>query len=91
MVGLSLTFCIHDIIHGLVQLEDVEKIIAGTAWTDDILESKLDEFCRLDWRQHPEKAREVFWELWKSGRIEQPRLQGDLLYFPNISKGHWIK
>lgn len=88
MIGLSLTFCIADIINGVVNLEDVEKIIANTAWTDDILHAKVEEFCKLEWRADPALARQVFWELWNSGRIEQPRLSNHH-YHINIAQSHW--
>lgn len=90
MIGLSLTFCISDIIDGTVDVDDVEKIIAGTAYTEEMLPAKLDEFCQLYWRDNPEYAREVFWNLWHSGRIEQPRLTGYEYYSVNLCGGHWL-
>jgi hypothetical protein len=34
MIGLSLSFCIKDIIEGRVALESVDKIVSGTFYTD---------------------------------------------------------
>lgn len=96
MIGLSLSFCIQDIIDGLVNIDDVERLVTGTRWTEADIQERLDYYCTNYWNSNPELARQVFWQLWNSGRIEQPRLQGDESHrLININtrglQGHWRK
>lgn len=76
LIGLSLSGCVQDISSGKVQLEDVEKIIAQTAWKEEDLDKCVRDYMSNYWWKNPEKAKEVFYTLWNSGRIEQPRLWG---------------
>jgi hypothetical protein len=91
MIGLSLSFCVKDIIEGRVALESVEKIITGTFFTDR--ESFHDGmkhapgYCHTYWRKHPERAHQIAMQLWDSGKIDQPRTRGEPR--PNIHQGHW--
>jgi hypothetical protein len=91
-VGLSLSFCIKDIINGLVQEDDVEYIIAGTcASTPDQWDKVLDPYCRIYWKDDPKKAREIAYRFLKEGKIKQPRLSNDGMSDNyNISLGHWV-
>lgn len=90
-IGLSLSFCIADICTGKVKIEDVEKIITGTRWPPEELEDRLVVYLKEYWHRYPDKAKEVFYELWNSGRIEQPRLNGDRPpAIINVREKRWV-
>mgnify|MGYP000860485613 CR=1 FL=1 len=93
MIGLSLSFCIADIITGKVPLEDVELIITGTACrTPDHWESLLEQYKQTYWRydeSHVANPEQVLNYLLLSGKIYQPRLNDEQP--PRIGRGHWVK
>lgn len=88
LIGLSLSFCIQEILNGLVKEEQVAFIISGTSCKDDETLIKLcdgggtDEddtkkygkgYAHNYWAKNPEGKRIVL-ELHNSGRLVQPRL-----------------
>src|SRR5687768_9183289 len=91
VVGLSLSFCVSEICRGNMAMDDVTKIVAGTAIPDvgAIIQNYKDAY----WRDYPEKAEQVVRQLWEEGRIEQPRLSG-MEGYPshghNIADGNWL-
>ena len=89
MIGLSLSFCIKDIIEGRVELEKVEKIITGTFFTDrDMFHTGMKHsYCPTYWRKDPERALQIAMDLWDAGKLDQPRRRGEDP--PNIHDGHW--
>ena len=53
MIGLSLSFCVRDILDGKVAVEDVECIVAGTAAeTDEDWECLVVGYAQSYWRKH---------------------------------------
>ncbi len=92
MIGLSVSFCIRDIVSGTVPLAKVQKIIGGTSI---LIEQGIDEFvkyyCQVYWHEYAEEAERVFRQILAEGKIEQPRLL-DKNHFPNISNGKlWVE
>jgi len=88
VIGLSLSYCVRDIINGEVKLEDVEKIIAGTYIdSPDALEEVLEKYSQTYWKADPLKGRAISLQLFKSGKVEQPRLERKPGF--DISEGHW--
>ena len=89
MIGLSLSFCVKDIIEGRVDLTKVEKIITGTWFTDrDMFHTGMKHtYCHTYWRKDPVTALNIAMHLWDLGKIDQPRARGETP--PNISDGHW--
>ncbi|MDB5603445.1 MAG: hypothetical protein JWP25_345 [Bradyrhizobium sp.] len=89
MIGLSLSFCVKDIIEGTVALESVETIISGTFFTDrDMFHTGMKHgYCHTYWRKDPERAHQIAMQLWDAGKIDQPRSRGEEP--PNIHDGHW--
>ena len=79
MIGLSLSFCVKDIIEGKVALESVEKIITGTHYTDrETFHTGMQQsYCHTYWKKDPEKAHQIAMQLWDEGKIHQPRSQGE--------------
>lgn len=87
--GLSLSFCVRDIVNGLVSLSQVDKIIAATAastpkdW-DEVLASHKKSY----WTESPDECEQLARKLIKAGKVEQPRLHGKEAH--NIADGHWL-
>lgn len=87
MIGKSLSFCIKDIASGLVKESDVEKIVAGTCYTNATeFEQVLVEYQNTYWQGYP-NAHEIARRLEAAGKIEQPRLNGTEPHL--IVNGHW--
>lgn len=89
LIGRSLSFCVKDIIEGKVAFGDVEKITAGTHFTDrDMFYTGMKHgYCMTYWRKNPEYALHLAMALWDAGMIDQPRRRGEEA--PNIAQGHW--
>jgi hypothetical protein len=88
MIGLSLSFCVKDILTGKIDLSAVDKIITGTKIEKpEHMEEVVEHYSSVYWNRDP-KAISILNELWRSGRIEQPRVSGNEAR--NISQGHWL-
>ena len=72
MIGISLSFCIKDICEGRVNLTDVEKIYAGTAFLSS--KDAVEHYTQSYWRNYPNEAKEICQKLWAEGKIIQTRL-----------------
>jgi hypothetical protein len=90
MIGLSLSFCVADIIEGKVDIDDVDLILTGTKalgiqdWAV-LLTSYMDSY----WRKDPNRGVAVANLLMARGRIWQNRVHGwDAP--SNLGSGHWI-
>lgn len=88
LIGLSLSFCVADIVRGKVQLENVNKIIAGTCAEPTEWENLLTDYKRIYWDFNPDECERVARKLMDENKIEQPRLNGKNA--PNIAEGHWL-
>lgn len=87
MVGLSLSFCVRDIVTGEVPVERVTKILCGTKTLGE-WDSIVEEYCRTYWRDYPKEATEVFERLLAEGKLFEPRSFGQEP--PNLHAGHWL-
>jgi hypothetical protein len=75
-VGYSLSFCVTQILAGLVPEDEVYLIYAGTkARNDTEFEQVVEHGVQFYWKDQPEEARALCWRLWREGRIIQPRLR----------------
>lgn len=89
MVGLSLSFCVRDILCGKVQLESVRKIIASTCFANDQqFEEVIQCYRKTYWYKNPDEGERIARVLRDEGKIVQPKLEGRK--GPNISFGHWV-
>ncbi len=78
-VGFSFGRCVRDIVNGIVAYEDVAFIITGTAlrdeeavkWCVEEYLNRYDYLLGLD----PEQCTKIALDLYKDGKIFQPRLQ----------------
>lgn len=90
MIGLSLSFCVKDIVLGKVALADVEFIVAGTcAGSAEEWQELLNQYSKTYWDDFPERAREVALHLINDGRVIQPRLENGSA--PRIGRGVWVE
>ena len=89
MIGISLSFCIRDIVTKKVALSDVEKIITGTkAATPEHWDDILQRYKAIYWKDFPDEAEKLARDLLAEGKIEQPRLiDGRSAY---VGQGHWV-
>jgi len=75
VVGLSLSLVIRDILDGKLPLERVVGIISSTrAKNEKEFQELLSDYCNTYWMNNPEYAKKIAMELYKNGRIFQPRL-----------------
>lgn len=90
LIGLSLSFCISDIIHGFVNRDDVAYIICGTRIRNgNEFSDVMENYSRFYWDENPELAREIATDLYNRGLLLQPRLTGGEP--PVVYNGHWAK
>lgn len=90
LTGLSLSYCVKDIVRGAVKLAEVEKIVSATnapdqATFDEIIASYRESY----WIEFPDQAEQIARTLWNAGKIDQPLTRGEEAH--NIAKGHWIR
>ena len=93
-IGLSLSFCISDILRGDVKEAEVEKIITSTSCKNDSeFAVVVDYYCRnySTWRKNQQEASRLAWKFWTEGKIEQPRLTENKDSHPGINDGNWIE
>lgn len=89
-VGLSLSFCIQDIIKGKAHLDEVEFIMAGTKIRNlDDVEKIAELYSEVYWVDDPITATGIFFWMWFNNKIFQPRLEG--LDAPMLTDGHWLQ
>jgi len=87
--GLSLSFCIGDIMRGLVAESDVEFLVAGTkAPNDEVWQYVVEHYKKVYWNKWPEEAAALANRLRDSNMIRQPRAEGATCH--NISAGWWL-
>lgn len=87
-IGLSLSFCVSDIINGLVDKYDVAYIIAGTRIrNNEEFKNVLDTYSGIYWNENPEEGKKIATDFYNSGRLLQPRILGGEP--PTVFEGHW--
>lgn len=91
LIGLSLSYCVADIVNGLVDRNDVAYIIAGTRIRSKAdLDGALAVYSFFYWDKNPELGKVIALDFYHRGLLLQPRLldNGD---GPNVNEGHWAK
>lgn len=79
LIGLSLGSCVRDIANGIVQLDEVIKIVTGTdCRTDGDWEWLETKYSNSVWSKCPEKAIWLLWYLRAEGLIDQPRSRDEM-------------
>lgn len=89
-VGLSLSFCVADIMRGQVPIETVKLVLSGTNARNKTEWARVFDRCkRVYWSEDPAKGEQIARELIRTGRVRQPQLTGKPSH--SIKEGHWIK
>lgn len=89
MIGLSLSFCIKEMVEGKVDPATVSKLIVGTQCaTPEQWEDVLTQYCRVYWIKNPDACDKLARQFIAEGKVEQPRLRGDRF---SISNGIWVE
>ena len=88
-VGLSLSFCVGDILRGKVKEEEVKEIIAGTNASPERWDKLMEQYKETYWSENPDEGEAIARRLYEAGKIKQPRQDGKVAH--NIAKGHWIE
>jgi len=93
MIGLSVSFCVRDIVEGRMPVADVEKIIGGTrALNDADWDEVISRYQRVFWREFPLRAAVVLRGLIAAGKVVQPRCnRRGSQAVPCLGRGHWVK
>lgn len=88
-IGLSLSFCVNDIIRGDVDIDEVACIMSSTkASTKEEWKNVLLDYEKYYWHGHEKEARAIIRQLLRSKRLVFPRLS--INRYPMIYDGHWI-
>lgn len=89
-IGLSLSFCICDLLDEKIACDQVAFIVTGTkAPTRQAWDRVVDQYCQTYWSSDPVRARRLANRLYEQGKILQPRVWG--CECPNIAEGHWAR
>jgi hypothetical protein len=91
-IGLSLSFCIHDLIAGRVREEDVSVIVTNTRAPDDTTWDRLmASYGRSYWRDNAQASIDLATLLRKEGRIVQPRTRDPSYAHRTPGADFWIE
>lgn len=87
-IGLSLSFCVADIVLGKVALDDVHLIIANTKCaTQEDWEFAIARYRQTRWAFAPDECEQVARQLIADDKVTQPRLRGE--QHPDVASGYW--
>jgi len=90
-VGLSVSFCIRDMVAGKVNPADVSMIVAGTkAATPEAWEGIITRYRDIYWRDKPASCEALLREFLAANKVVQPRLETDDDRATNITNGYWM-
>lgn len=86
LFGLSLPFCVRDILHGVHKVEDIENIITSTCFFS--IKEAYDCYKDIYWCDFSEDdVLAVLIAIWP--KVVQPRMTNPS-YSINIARSHWI-
>jgi hypothetical protein len=89
-IGLSFSGCVHDILVGKVDINDVAVVLTGTnIVTPKDWHETMELYGKTSWTEDPIAGQKIAMELRNSGRLVQPR--NTISKVHNISQGHWIE
>ena len=90
MIGLSLSFCVQDILNGKVLLDEVDYIIASTRCKDaSDWQEVYNSYKRSYWAEFSDEQVKLVFDFLLP-KIKQPRLK-DNNKFPMITDGRWVE
>ena len=90
-VGLSLSFCVQDIVLGKMDIDNVHFISTGTCFRDnDDWLWIMDDYSHAYWTMNPSLAVKIATQLRDAGKLIQPRLEGLRLPVIERRREHWV-
>lgn len=91
MIGLSVSFCIRDIIEDRMDPKTVEKIVGGiSAPTPAVIDGIIRIYREVYWDEDPDACEKLFRQMLSDGKIEQPLLTKGIA--PMLAGvGHWVE
>jgi len=90
-VGMSLSFCVSDIVKGKVSLDEIRFISTGTCVkTSEQWDKIIASYQETYWRKFPQEGERITRLLIEQGKILQPRLEGLLVNIALIVHDPWI-
>lgn len=90
-VGLSLSFCVQDIITGKMDINNVHFISTGTKIeNEEQWQWVMDDYSGAYWTMNPELAVKIATQLRDAGKLIQPRLEGLRLPVIERRREHWV-
>ena len=88
-VGLSLSFCVEDILNNIVKEEEIKEIIASTnASTPEQIDKLINSYKKTYWQVNPEEGEAIARRLFVAGKVKQPRTEGGEAH--TLDTGHWL-
>ena len=89
-IGLSLSFCIADILNGKVKVEEIHKIITNTKIEDNPQwQNVIERYGKHYWDGRYSEAEAIIDQLRDEGRIYQPRVSMGIYAKFHKDTGHW--
>ena len=86
-VGLSLSFCVKDIVNGRVKLEEVSHIVTACKFANsEDLQVIIDIYKGVYWEGKEDEGERVAKYLFEKGKLLSPRACG--MPYPDIVNGH---
>lgn len=90
-VGLSLSFCVQDIVLGKMDINNVHFISTGTKIeNEEHWQWVMDDYSHSYWTMNPDLAVKVATQLRDAGKLIQPRLEGLRLPVIERRREHWV-
>jgi hypothetical protein len=88
-IGLSLSFCIGDVIAGKVPEDEIHGIVAGTAAQGpEEIDQLIATYREIYWKDDPDRGEALARKLFAEGRVYQPRIEGEPA--PTPVPLHWL-
>lgn len=89
IVGLSLSFCVKDIMDAKVAIDNVQFIATGTyATSPEDWDEVIGVYRKAYWYKDPDRGEAIARHFINNGMILQPRLEGNHPLF--AENGKWI-
>jgi hypothetical protein len=77
-IGLSLSFCVKDLMSGEVLPDEVQFIIAGTSIeSDEEFKKACESYASSYWIKNPNEGKFHAKWLWEEKKIHQPKLDSE--------------
>lgn len=88
IIGLSLSFCVRDILRNKVEISDISAIVTSTAFKD--IDEAMNMYYEALWYRYApyEHVRAILIKIWPI--VFQPRFSNPESRGHYISKGCWV-